>query len=100
MKKANIMVFAKSDLTKVATLARLSLRPEEMNHLESDLDRIVNFVAQLREVNVDGIIPMSHAEDRSLSFRDDIAGETLGRECIKSSAGYEDGLIRVPKIIE
>jgi Asp-tRNA(Asn)/Glu-tRNA(Gln) amidotransferase C subunit len=43
---------------------------------------------------------MSHAGDRCLDFRDDKDEEVLGRLCVKSSAGYEDGLIRVPKIIE
>lgn len=94
------MTFEKSDLTKVARLARLALSQEEMTRFEGDLERIVNFVAQLKEVDVDGVKPMSHAGDRFLSFREDIALESLGRECIKDSAGYEDGLIRVPKIIE
>lgn len=94
------MTFAKSDLVKVAKLGRLSLTEDEITRLEGDLDRIVTFVAQLNEVSVDNVFPMSHAGDRSLSFREDIACKTIGRECISSSAGFEDGLIRVPKIIE
>jgi len=94
------MTFAKTHVLEIAKLARLSLSNEEISRLESDLGRIVDYVNQLREVNVDGVEPMSHAGDRFLSFRDDQASLALGRECIKSSAGYEDGLVRVPKIIE
>ncbi len=94
------MAFTKSDLLHVARLARLSLNPDEADKLGDDLARIVQFVEQLKEVNVEGIEPMAHAGDRVLPFRDDAAHKTLGRECLKSSAGFEDGLIRVPKIIE
>jgi aspartyl-tRNA(Asn)/glutamyl-tRNA(Gln) amidotransferase subunit C len=94
------MAFTKSDLTHVARLSRLSLTPDEADKLGDDLARIVQFVEQLQEVNVEGIEPMAHAGDRVLPFREDEAGITLGRDCVKSSAGFEDGLIRVPKIIE
>lgn len=94
------MVFAKSDLINVAKLARLSLADEEMSRFEEDLNRIISFVTQLSEVDVSDVKPMSHTGDRALSFREDVAFETLGRECIRSSAGFEDGLIRVPKIID
>ena len=94
------MAFTKSDLNHVARLARLSLTAEEAEKLGEDLARIVQFVELLQEVNVDGVSPMAHAGDRVLPFREDEAKVVLGRECVKSSAGFEDGLIRVPKIIE
>lgn len=94
------MAFSKSDLKHVAKLARLSLSEDEAERLGKDLDRIISFVTQLNEIDVQGVEPLSHAGDRVLPFRADEAQATLGRECIKSSAGYEDGLVRVPKIIE
>ena len=94
------MAFKKSDVTTVGKLARISLRNEEIDHLEDDLHRIVNFVAQLNEINVDSVTPMFHAGDFFLPLRTDKAEDSIGRECIRSSAGYEDGLIKVPKIIE
>lgn len=94
------MEFMKSELAKVARLARLAINNEELSHFEKDLARIVTYVEQLNEVDVEGVLPMIHAGDHSLSFREDVAFKTLGRECIDSSVGYVDGLIRVPKIIE
>jgi aspartyl-tRNA(Asn)/glutamyl-tRNA(Gln) amidotransferase subunit C len=98
MQKA--MTFAKSQIQEIAKLAKLALSDDEISRLGHDLSRIVDYVNQLREINVDDVKPMSHAGDRALSFRDDQVFKTLGRECIKSSAGFEDGLVRVPKIIE
>jgi aspartyl-tRNA(Asn)/glutamyl-tRNA(Gln) amidotransferase subunit C len=94
------MTFRRSDLSKVLNLARLSLTEIEIEKFEQDLERIIDFVAQLKEVNIEGIKPMSHSQEFTLALREDVAQETLGRECIKTSAGYEDGLIKVPKIIE
>ncbi len=94
------MEFMRSELAKVARLARLAINDEEMQHFQKDLARIVTYVEQLNEVDVENVEPMFHAGGHTLSFREDVAEKTLGRACIKSSAGYEDGLIRVPKIIE
>ena len=94
------MTFASSDLKKIARLARLSWSEEELGHLHEDMERIVELVEKLAEVDISGIKPMSHAGDRSLDLRPDHTHQVLGRLCIDSSRGYEDGLIRVPKIIE
>lgn len=94
------MTFEQSDLKKIARLARLSLSQEESAQLQEDMDRIVKLVTKLSEVNVEGVRPMSHAGDRILAFREDEVKAVLGRRCIDSSRGYEEGLIRVPKIID
>lgn len=94
------MVFSIPELQKIARLARLSLCEEEFIILAEDLGKIINFVDQLAEVDVAGVEPMSHAGERNLSLRDDVVCSSLGRRVIESSAGYEDGLIRVPKIVE
>lgn len=94
------MTFEKSHLLKVAKLARLSLNDEEVERFANDLNRIVAFVAELNEVNVDKVAPMSHTTEQSLILREDVVIPGSGRECIRSSAGYEDGLVRVPKIID
>lgn len=93
-------MFTESDVINVARLARLSLSKDEISRFKEDLGRILAFIEQLQEVDVAKVEPMSHAGQLSLTLRGDEALETLGRECLKSSAGYEDGLIRVPKIIE
>lgn len=94
------MSFDQKELEKVARLARLKLSAEESARFQEELGRIVDFVAELNEVNTDGVEPMSHADHRVLFFRKDEPKAVLGQRCVSSSAGYEDGLVRVPKIIE
>jgi aspartyl-tRNA(Asn)/glutamyl-tRNA(Gln) amidotransferase subunit C len=94
------MSFDQNELLKIAHLARLSLTADEVKRFQNELGPIVDFVAQLSEVDVTGVLPMSHAGDRSLHLCEDVSHPVLGLKCISSSAGYEDGLVRVPKIIE
>ena len=94
------MTFDKENINKLARLARLSLSDEEAHRLPDEMARILDLVAQLNELDVSAVRPMSHAGDRTLLLNDDVPHPTLGRACLVESQGYEDGLIRVPKIIE
>ncbi|MCA9508260.1 MAG: Asp-tRNA(Asn)/Glu-tRNA(Gln) amidotransferase subunit GatC [Myxococcales bacterium] len=94
------MSLNENELLKVARLARLSLTKDEIELFGKELGRIVEFVAQLSEIDCEGVEPMSHTTDQTLFLREDEVGSTLGVKCVSSSAGYADGLIKVPKIID
>jgi len=52
---------SKSDIQHLAKLARLRLTEEEILGLEKDLNAILAYFDQLREVDTSGIEPMDHA---------------------------------------
>lgn len=93
-------MITKTDVIKIAKLARMSLSDKEITSFQDDLSKILSFVNSLADIDVALIKPMSHAGQVSLPLREDISQESLGRECFISSMGYEDGLVKVPKIIE
>ena len=94
------MSFTNNDLAKIAHLARLSLSDEDQVMLPGEMDRILKLVAELNEIDINGIEAMSHGENMALPLMEDIARKPIGQESLKMSRGYEDGIIRVPKIIE
>jgi aspartyl-tRNA(Asn)/glutamyl-tRNA(Gln) amidotransferase subunit C len=94
------MQFSTEDIEKLARLARLKLEPAEVERLKHDLAGIVAYVEGLKAVNVDGIEPMTHAIPMELLQRADEVAPMVGRDGLRNSKGYEDGLIKVPKIIE
>ncbi|HXW60373.1 MAG TPA: Asp-tRNA(Asn)/Glu-tRNA(Gln) amidotransferase subunit GatC [Myxococcota bacterium] len=94
------MTFDTNNIAKLALLARLALSEKEMERLGSELERILEMVKELQKVDVTGLKPMSHADDRGLPLREDVAYTPNGRKNLEQSQGYEDGLVRVPKIIE
>ena len=55
----------------VAHLARLELTEAELEMMTRQLSAIVDYVAQLQEVNTDGVEPLAHALAVHNVFRDD-----------------------------
>ncbi len=94
------MVFEIAEVRKLARLARLSLNDEEVKHMQHHLGEITKYVDSLQKVDIEGVEPMTHAVPLDLSLRADEQMPSVGRQGLIGSAGYEDGLIKVPKIIE
>ncbi len=63
------------DIDHIAQLARLGLKEDEKNKLEADLSAILGFIEKLKEVDIDGVEPMTGGTDLSNVLRDDEAGE-------------------------
>jgi aspartyl-tRNA(Asn)/glutamyl-tRNA(Gln) amidotransferase subunit C len=55
----------------VAHLARLELAPEELAIMTRQLSSIVDYVAQLQQVNTEGVEPLAHALAVHNVFRPD-----------------------------
>lgn len=95
------MTMELSDIQKVANLARLKLSLDEAKNLCSDIGRIVEYVETLNELDLTNIAPLCYVNESPIELLSDTVGEhPVGRLGISGSAGYEDGLVRVPKIIE
>jgi aspartyl-tRNA(Asn)/glutamyl-tRNA(Gln) amidotransferase subunit C len=85
----------------VARLARVALSPEEESRLGGQLDNILGYIAKLREVNVDGVEPMSHAFPLANVARPDEPGTSLPHEeAMRNAPSRSGGLFVVPKIVE
>lgn len=76
------------EVQKVAILARLRLKPEELPHFTDQLNAIVGFVAQLGELDTTAVEPLAHGVEVRNVFRDDVRGPSLARE---------DALVNAPK---
>jgi aspartyl-tRNA(Asn)/glutamyl-tRNA(Gln) amidotransferase subunit C len=89
------------DINYVARLARLSLSPEEQQTLGSQLGNILGYIAKLKEVNVEGIEPTSHAVPLVNIMRPDVSRESFTNdEALLNAPSKANGLFVVPKIVE
>jgi len=91
------------DINHISQLARLGLKEDEKNKLETDLSAILGFVEKLKEVDVEGIEPMTGGTDLNNVLRDDEAGErnSLQRKRILDNAPKrKDDYIEVRAIFE
>ena len=89
------------DLKHIARLARIHFKEEELKVFESQVAHILDFVDQLKAVNVDGIEPTSHPLALENVFRpDEIKPSVPIEEFLKRSPAAKGRFFEVPKIIE
>lgn len=85
----------------VARLARLTLRDEEVPELTEHLAKILGHVAQLGEVNTDGVEPTAQVGVDRLPLRPDDVRPPLPRERVLATAPETaSGGFVVPAFIE
>ena len=95
------MPLQKADVAHIAALARIRLTDAELEPLASDLSQILTWVEQLRDVNTDGVPPMTGAAAMRLPMRDDTVTDGDRREAILGNAPQAaKGFFAVPKVIE
>ncbi len=74
------MSLSVADVAKVAVLARLRLNPLELETFTGQLNSIVDYVAQLQELDTTGVEPLAHGIELRNVFRDDVRSPALDRE--------------------
>src|SRR5262249_37146023 len=71
------MSLSADDVRWVAHLARLELSDAELETMTRQLSAIVGYVDQLRQVNTEGVEPLTHALEVHNVFRGDDASPSL-----------------------
>ncbi|MDI6775370.1 MAG: Asp-tRNA(Asn)/Glu-tRNA(Gln) amidotransferase subunit GatC [Verrucomicrobiota bacterium] len=89
------------DVAYVARLARLQLNADELATLQGQLEQIVEFVRKIRELDLSGVPPTSHARVTPNVFRADEVRPGLDSETTLANApAHAYGQFAVPKIVE
>lgn len=87
---------------KIAQLSRLKLSEKEMEQYAGELEKILGFVAQLNELNTDGVEPSIHGivleshwrEDKAIALPEEETKRILG--CAEQSL-YDQ--YKVPQVL-
>jgi len=88
------------DVRKVAHLARLDLAEATIATYTSQLERILDYVAHLEQVDTEGVPPTTRAVEVVNVTRDDTVNPTPVREELLNLAPEREGdFLRVPKIM-
>ena len=95
------MSVTKDDVKYVAGLARLQLTPDETERLTGDMNRILEYIDLLEEVDTSDVEPLEHVSEFTAGFRRDIAKDPLPHEdALKNAPDADSDYFRVPKVIE
>jgi aspartyl-tRNA(Asn)/glutamyl-tRNA(Gln) amidotransferase subunit C len=88
-------------IRRIATLARIHVEDAELPALAAELNGILGWIEQLNEVNVDGIDPLTGAQQMALKMREDVVTDGGYPDKVLANAPERSGdFFVVPKVVE
>jgi aspartyl-tRNA(Asn)/glutamyl-tRNA(Gln) amidotransferase subunit C len=95
------MSLSVEDVAKVALLARLRVDPAELETFTVQINSIMDYVAQLQELDTTDVEPLAHGVELRNVFRDDVRGPALDREKALANAPQRNqSSFLVPAVLE
>ncbi|WP_263260383.1 Asp-tRNA(Asn)/Glu-tRNA(Gln) amidotransferase subunit GatC [Pseudomonas sp. RIT-PI-S] len=95
------MALERSDVEKIAHLARLGLSEADLPPTLDALNSILSLADQMQAVNTENIAPLAHPLEASQRLRADQVTEHNQRDAYQAIApAVDSGLYLVPKVIE
>jgi len=93
------------DVERVAELAHLELAPNETGPMLRDLNAILDYVAELNELDTSNVVPLAQMSELSGDSKGDLradqVGPSLKRSTVMGQAPETDqAFFKVPKVIE
>ena len=95
------MALERSDVEKIAHLARLGLNDGDIPRTTETLNNILGLIDAMQAVDTDGIEPLAHPLEATQRLRADKVTEENHRDAYQAIApAVENGLYLVPKVID
>jgi aspartyl-tRNA(Asn)/glutamyl-tRNA(Gln) amidotransferase subunit C len=95
------MSITKDTINHIAYLARIELKPQELENLSAQLQDILDFIDKLNKLDTQKVSPTSHILPIKDVFRKDSSGESLPVDkTLKNAPSKEGNFFSVPKVIE
>lgn len=95
------MKITREEVVHVARLARLEMHEEEMDKFTEQLNAILEYSDKLNGLDTKDILPTAHVLPLRNVFREDKTRPCLPRaQALANAPEEEDGMFRVPRVIE
>ncbi|MGK9067239.1 Asp-tRNA(Asn)/Glu-tRNA(Gln) amidotransferase subunit GatC [Stutzerimonas chloritidismutans] len=95
------MALERSEVEKIAHLARLGLDEADLPRTTETLNTILGLIDRMQAVDTTGIEPLAHPLETSQRLRADVVTEGNQRDAYQAIApAVEEGLYLVPRVIE
>ena len=95
------MSLDRSDVERIAHLARLQIDESDIPAYTENLSNILNLIDQMQQTDTSGVAPLANPLDAVQRLRADEVTEKNQREALQKAApAVEEGLFLVPKVIE
>jgi len=88
-------------ISRLEHLARLELSVDERAHLQADLNKILEMVEKLNELDTTNVDPLVYINEEGNVWREDEISHQINREKALKNAPDQDGVFfKVPKVID
>ncbi len=98
------MKLSEQEVRRVAELANLALRDDEIARMAHDLDEILTYIDKLNQLDTTGVEPMAQVlydAGETATLREDQERPTLGNAAALANAPLAgSGYFKVPKVFE
>jgi len=86
---------------RIAHLARIAVKEDEVEHLKSEINDMLAFVEQLSEVDISGVEPMTSVTSMAMKKRPDVVTDgEIADDILKNAPAIQDHFFMVPKVVE
>ncbi|HXR96426.1 MAG TPA: Asp-tRNA(Asn)/Glu-tRNA(Gln) amidotransferase subunit GatC [Terriglobales bacterium] len=88
------------NIAAVAALAHLDLNPDELARLERELPAILEYVAQLNQIDTTGVEPMSQPLLAGAPLREDEVRPGFSQaDALANAPRKDEGMFQVPAVV-
>lgn len=95
------MSVTRDDVAYMANLARLKVTEAEIDQFQSDMNKILDYMELLNQVDTENVAPLDHVIELPPNYRKDEAREPLDHEeALKNAPDADSDYFRVPRVIE
>lgn len=95
------MALTDKEVKKIAKLARIRLSDAEVAHYGTEINGILKWIEQLKEVNTDGVAALASVSEQALPWRkDEVTDGNIQEQVLKNAPNASYGCFAVPKVIE
>ncbi len=94
------MTIDEETVDKIAHLARLELNGDEKQVMIKDMNKILDFMAKLNEIDTSGIEPLVYMTNEVNVLRDDVVKQEIThQEALQNAPKHDDDYFLVAKVI-
>ncbi|MGI6454794.1 MAG: Asp-tRNA(Asn)/Glu-tRNA(Gln) amidotransferase subunit GatC [bacterium] len=95
------MSISRDEVKHIALLSRLELSEEEVDLYTRDIAEILDYVEKLKEVDITGVEPTSHAVPMyNVMRRDEVQKHLSTEEALMNAPETEPPFFKVPRVTE
>ena len=86
---------------KIAELSKLEFKDEEKATIINDMNKMLDFVDQLQELNTDNVNPLIHMSEEFNVLREDENVKTIDQdEALKNAPSKDSTYFKIPKVLD